>query len=131
MEGRKATVVLDGEELNGRVEAVHGTGDKIDVRIDHPGSKKHGRVLTLPAEDVDVSESDEAEKTESHASPADLNKFARQIHDRFSEVEQEISHVKTSLADLEAKLTAAINASLAPAEVDPKHPPKGGKAQSA
>lgn len=55
----------DGEtEVTGIVEAVHAGGKKIDVRVNQPGSKNHGRVMTFPADEVDeASEPKAKEKT--------------------------------------------------------------------
>lgn len=48
-------VVVDhlGEKnTRGIIEAIHTGGKKVDVRIDHPGHKEHGRVVTFPTNNV-------------------------------------------------------------------------------
>jgi hypothetical protein len=47
---------VDDEELYGIVESVHQGGKKIDVRISHPGSKHHGRVVTVDPDEVKAGE---------------------------------------------------------------------------
>jgi hypothetical protein len=55
---------IDDVELYGIVESVHQGGKKIDVRVSHPGSKHHGRVVTCDPDDVKAGEPP-AEKSES------------------------------------------------------------------
>jgi hypothetical protein len=40
------------DETRGVVESIHTAGKKIDVRIDHPGHKEHGRIVTFAPDGV-------------------------------------------------------------------------------
>lgn len=55
----KVSVSHLSRDTNGRVEAIHAGGKKIDVRIDHPGHPEHGRVVTFPANEVEARDHDE------------------------------------------------------------------------
>lgn len=59
--GLNDPVIVDhcgNERTRGRVENVHGKGgkmNKVDVRIDHPKSEEHGRVVTFDIDDVEAA----------------------------------------------------------------------------
>ncbi len=50
-------VIVDhkGEkQTKGYIESFHAGGKKVDVRIDHPGHKEHGRIVTFRTDEVDA-----------------------------------------------------------------------------
>jgi hypothetical protein len=58
--GDLVTVEHCGVDTNGLVEGIHRKGtdinnpiDHVDVRIDQPGHKEHGRVVTFHMDDVE------------------------------------------------------------------------------
>jgi hypothetical protein len=44
----------DNRTVTGRIESVHQSGKKIDVRIDQSGHSNHGRIVTFAPDDVDA-----------------------------------------------------------------------------
>lgn len=75
-------VPYEGKHFHGIVEAIHAN-ENLDVRIDHPGSKVHGRVMTFapvqvqteaPAEDLHPDDS--IAKLDTVGAQADIDAIA-------------------------------------------------------